>query len=378
MQLPPLSLYIHVPWCVRKCPYCDFNSHAAGQDIPEDLYIKTLLEDLQQDIGFVQGRQIETIFIGGGTPSLLSAQAYRDLFAGLKQQLNFADDIEITLEANPGTFEAEKFAAYRALGINRLSIGIQSFNDQHLQKLGRIHNSANAINAVKEARHAGFDNINLDLMHGLPGQTLQEAMADLEQAFALQPQHLSWYQLTLEPNTEFYSKPPVLPEDELLWDIQEQGQARIAAAGFAQYEISAYAKPGLRARHNLNYWQFADYLGIGAGAHGKITQPTENNIVRTRKTRLPKDYLAPQKISTRIADAVEKSERPLEFLMFALRLKDGVPLELFSQRTGCDFAEIADTWASLVKKGLLMPAHERLCCTGKGYLHLNYVLSAFD
>ncbi|MCP5334749.1 MAG: radical SAM family heme chaperone HemW [Oceanospirillaceae bacterium] len=378
MQLPALSLYIHVPWCVRKCPYCDFNSHAAGQEIPEELYVKTLLADLQQELPFVQGRSIDTIFIGGGTPSLLSATAYRDLFAGLKQQLTFAADIEITMEANPGTFEAEKFAAYRALGINRLSLGIQSFNDGHLQKLGRIHNSANAIHAVKEARHAGFDNINLDLMHGLPQQSEAQAMADLEQAFALQPQHLSWYQLTLEPNTEFYSRPPQLPDDDTLWQIQEAGQQRIAAAGFAQYEISAYAKPGRRARHNLNYWQFADYLGIGAGAHGKISLPAENKILRTRKTRLPKDYMAEGKIPLALIDEVSSAERPLEFLMFALRLKEGVPRALFSATTGCDFAVIADTWAELQKKGLLHAPDERLCCTEKGYLHLNYVLGQFE
>lgn len=378
MQLPPLSLYIHVPWCVRKCPYCDFNSHAAGPEIPEALYVQTLLADLQQDLSYVQGRQIHSIFIGGGTPSLLSAQAYRDLFTGLQQQLIFADDIEITLEANPGTFEAEKFAAYRALGINRLSIGIQSFHDEHLQKLGRIHNSANAIHAVKEARRAGFDNINLDLMHGLPGQSLQQAMADLEQAFALKPQHLSWYQLTLEPNTEFYAKPPVLPEDELLWEIQEQGQARIAAAGFQQYEISAYAQPSRRAKHNVNYWQFGDYLGIGAGAHGKITLPAEDLILRTRKTRLPKDYLAPDKIPTRIAEPVEKADRPLEFLMFALRLKEGVKKDLFQATTGCDFSSIASVCAALVQKGLLEDNNAYLRCTEKGYLHLNYVLGQFE
>lgn len=378
MHLPPLSLYIHVPWCVRKCPYCDFNSHTAGPDIPEVLYMQILLADLQQDLAYVQGRKIHSIFIGGGTPSLLSAQAYRDLFAGLKQQLVFEDDIEITMEANPGTFEAEKFAAYRQLGINRLSLGIQSFNDKHLQTLGRIHNSANAIHAVTEARNAGFDNINIDLMHGLPQQTLQEAMADLEQAFALKPQHLSWYQLTLEPNTEFYSKPPVLPADELLWDIQEQGQAKIATAGFQQYEISAYAQPSRRAKHNVNYWQFGDYLGIGAGAHGKITFPVESTIVRTRKTRLPKDYLAPDKISTRIAEPVEKAERPLEFLMFALRLKDGVPKDLYTATTGGDFADIESVWNELVQKGLLEDSTRHLRCTEKGYLHLNYVLGQFE
>ncbi|MEY8262974.1 MAG: radical SAM family heme chaperone HemW, partial [Bermanella sp.] len=317
LQLPPLALYIHVPWCVRKCPYCDFNSHQAPASLPEQDYVQALLDDLRGDAHWVQGRKIESIFIGGGTPSMLSVQAYEDLFSGLKQQLDFAADIEITLEANPGTFEAEKFAGYRKLGINRLSIGIQSFQDPQLKKLGRIHSAQQATAAVQMAIDAGFDNFNLDLMHGLPGQDLALALSDLRQAIALKPSHISWYQLTIEPNTEYFKYPPKLPQDETLWDIQEAGQALLAEHGFQQYEISAYAQEQRQARHNINYWQFGDYLGIGAGAHGKITLPNDNKIVRSNKTRLPKDYLNRAKIHSVNVSDIEMTDRHLEFFMNA-------------------------------------------------------------
>jgi len=294
IALPPLALYLHVPWCVRKCPYCDFNSHEAAAGLPEAEYVTALLADLDHDLAtlpdLVQGRAVSSVFIGGGTPSLFSAAAYERLFDGLRARLPFAADVEITLEANPGTVEQEKFRGYRALGINRLSIGVQSFAPDKLVALGRIHGRDEALHAAQAARAAGFDNFNLDLMHGLPGQTLEEALADIDQAIALGPTHLSWYQLTIEPNTVFYRDPPVLPEDDTLWAIQEAGQARLAAAGLQQYEVSAYAQAGRECRHNRNYWEFGDYLALGAGAHGKLTR--EGGVWRYQKTRLPRDYLA--------------------------------------------------------------------------------------
>lgn len=385
MVLPPLSLYIHVPWCVRKCPYCDFNSHKAENSLPEREYITALLDDLDVDLAWlnaqgVAARPIHSIFIGGGTPSLLSVQAYQDLFTGLKERLRFSDDIEITMEANPGTFEAEKFKGYRQLGINRLSIGIQSFQDHQLKHLGRIHSGQEAINAVNMAKAAGFDNFNLDFMHGLPDQTLEDALADLQQGIDLNPTHLSWYQLTIEPNTEFFKRPPVLPQDETLWAIQEAGQALLAQNGFDQYEISAYAQPGKQAKHNLNYWQFGDYLGIGAGAHGKLTIPhddiTQSKIYRTAKTRLPKDYLNLAKRFLVVQDNIEIEDRDLEFLMNALRLYHGVDKTLFSERTGLAYGQIEGKVNELAKQGLL-ESGDKLKTTPQGQLFLNELLEIF-
>jgi putative oxygen-independent coproporphyrinogen III oxidase len=385
MVLPPLSLYIHVPWCVRKCPYCDFNSHKADSSLPEREYITALLDDLDVDLAWlneqgVAARPIHSIFIGGGTPSLLSVDAYQDLFSGLKKRLRFSDDIEITMEANPGTFEAEKFKGYRALGINRLSIGIQSFQDHQLKHLGRIHSGQEAINAVNMAKTAGFDNFNLDFMHGLPDQTLEDALADLQQGIDLNPTHLSWYQLTIEPNTEFFKRPPVLPQDETLWAIQEAGQQLLADNGYDQYEISAYAKQGKQAKHNLNYWQFGDYLGIGAGAHGKLTIPhddiTQSKIYRTAKTRLPKDYLNLAKRFLVVQDNIEIEDRDLEFLMNGLRLFHGVDKTLFSERTGLVYSDIEDKVDALIKQGLL-ESGDKLKTTTQGQLFLNALLEKF-
>ncbi len=376
LQLPPLSLYIHIPWCIRKCPYCDFNSHQAGTELPEQDYIQALLADLDHDLPWVQGREIQSIFFGGGTPSLFSAAAYQVLFNGLQQRLSFAPDIEITLEANPGTFEAEKFAAYRQLGINRLSIGIQSFHPPHLQALGRVHDSAQAMRAVELAQQAGFDNFNLDLMYGLPGQTVEQALADIRQALVFNPPHLSWYQLTIEPNTEFYKTPPRLPQDDDLWDIQEAGLALLAQQGFEHYEISAHAKPGQAARHNLNYWQFGDYLGIGAGAHGKITLPHTGQIIRTQKTRLPKDYLNPVKPCLSSQQAIATDEIGLECLMNALRLKDGMPTAAFLQRTGLTLDAVAKPVQKARQLGLLQ-VDERIMATAKGQQYLNELLALF-
>lgn len=375
-QLPPLALYIHIPWCVRKCPYCDFNSHAASPVLPEEEYVDALLADLDQDLAAVYGRPLSSIFFGGGTPSLFSAAALGRLLAGVEQRIPFTADIEITLEANPGTFEQDKFVAYRKLGINRLSIGIQSFQPNKLEALGRIHTGDEALRSAEMARRAGFDNFNLDLMHGLPDQSLEEALDDLRQAIALAPTHLSWYQLTLEPNTVFWNQPPELPEDDILWDIQEAGQALLAEHGFSQYEVSAYARPGKAARHNLNYWSFGDFIGIGAGAHGKLSHP-DGRIVRTWKTRLPKDYLNPAKQFKAGEKTLTADELPFEFLMNALRLTPGVDAELFAQRTGLPLQTLAAARAEAEQKGLLQVEPTRLVATARGQLFLNDLLQYF-
>ncbi|NWB99346.1 radical SAM family heme chaperone HemW [Pseudomonas gingeri] len=374
--LPPLALYIHIPWCVRKCPYCDFNSHAASPVLPEEEYVDALLADLDQDLHAVYGRELSSIFFGGGTPSLFSAQALGRLLKGVEARIPFAGDIEITLEANPGTFEQEKFIAYRQLGINRLSIGIQSFQEEKLKALGRIHTGGEAVRAADMARQAGFDNFNLDLMHGLPDQSLEDALGDLRQAIALKPTHLSWYQLTLEPNTVFWNQPPVLPEDDTLWDIQEAGQALLAEHGYAQYEVSAYAQTGRAARHNLNYWSFGDFIGIGAGAHGKLSHP-DGRIVRTWKTRLPKDYLNPAKAFQAGEKALANEELPFEFLMNALRLTEGVDAVLFAQRTGLSLDNLNEARAEAEQSGLLQVEPSRLAATARGQLFLNDLLQYF-
>lgn len=374
--LPPLALYIHIPWCVRKCPYCDFNSHAAGPTLPEEEYVDALLADLDSDLRHAHGRPLTSIFFGGGTPSLFSDRALGRLLEGVEQRIPFAPDIEITLEANPGTFEQAKFKGYRSLGINRLSIGVQSFQEAKLKALGRIHNGDEAIRAADMARAAGFDNFNLDLMHGLPEQSIEDALFDLRTAIAQAPTHLSWYQLTMEPNTVFWSQPPTLPEDDLLWDIQEAGQALLAVEGYAQYEVSAYAQPGRQARHNLNYWTFGDFLGIGAGAHAKLSRP-DGRILRTWKTRLPKDYLAPGKAYQAGERLLDADELPFEFLMNVLRLTDGAPAELFSQRTGLSLAQLDVARREAERRGLLQVDATRLVATAKGQLFLNDLLQLF-
>ena len=371
---PPLGLYIHVPWCVRKCPYCDFNSHTFTGELPEHAYLEALVEDLRQDLALVRERPVSTVFIGGGTPSLMSPAFYQSLFQRLGELVSFSPDAEITLEANPGTVEQSRFQGFREAGINRLSIGIQSFNPKHLTRLGRIHDDREAHRAIEAAFSAGFSNINLDLMHGLPEQTPQEALADLEAALAWQTPHLSWYQLTLEPNTEFYSRPPALPEDDNLWEIWQAGRERLTRAGFRDYEVSAWAKPGQASRHNLNYWTFGDYLAIGAGAHGKASLAS-GEIIRFWKTRQPDAYL--NRISSRTAgkQAIEIDERPLEFMMNALRLQEGVGESLFGERTGLSLATIAPILATLRDEGLLEP--RRLQATERGRQYLNSVLERF-
>ncbi len=379
-MLIPLSLYIHIPWCIKKCPYCDFNSHS-DKDIPEKAYIAALKKDLLTEKPFSNGRKLTSIFIGGGTPSLFSAESISEILDFAEREIGFADNIEITLEANPGTAEQQRFAGYRQAGINRLSMGVQSFNDLHLQKLGRIHSSDNAKQAFSMARQAGFDNINLDLMHGLPGQSITEAMSDLESAFELTPEHLSWYQLTIEPNTAFYSAPPVLPHDETLIDIQEQGQKLLAKNGYQQYEVSAYCKNAQQSQHNLNYWQFGDYLAIGAGAHGKYSQVTNDNALtvhRRNKTRQPSAYLSRTDHFTAQQSTIEPEDLPLEFMMNALRLSKGVPRDYFQQRTGLDFSVVAPILSQLQQQSLISSDSQRIGTTAQGLLFLNNILEKFD
>ena len=378
LQLPPLSLYIHIPWCIKKCPYCDFNSHSAGKQLPEDLYIQALIRDLHNDLNFVQRRSLQSIFFGGGTPSLFTAKSIETILQETEKAIPFASDIEITLEANPGTFEQEKFSGYHEAGVNRLSIGIQSFNNRHLQALGRIHSSKEAATAVKSARQSGFENFNLDLMHGLPEQTPEQALIDLQQAIDLNPSHISWYQLTIEPNTSFYRKPPILPVENVLDEIQQHGQQLLADNGYQQYEVSAYSKAGKQSRHNLNYWQFGDYLGIGAGAHGKITQPEIQQITRTRKTRLPTDYLARNDSFLADKTIIANDQMPLEFMMNALRLNQGVSADLFAQRTGLTLANISPALNELKNLNLLENVDDRIVTTPKGHQFLNSILERFS
>jgi oxygen-independent coproporphyrinogen-3 oxidase len=374
--LPPLSLYVHIPWCVRKCPYCDFNSHAQHGELPEREYLTALIADLQMDRPFAQQRELQSIFFGGGTPSLLSPHIVGELLAAVNERIGFAADIEITLEANPGTTEQQRFADFRAAGVNRLSLGIQSLNPQHLQTLGRIHDREQAIAAVQQARKAGFDNINLDLMHGLPAQTVANACADLQQALALEPEHLSWYQLTIEPNTEFYKRPPTLPEDDTLAEIQEAGFVLLQQAGFDHYEVSAFCQPGRASIHNCNYWQFGDYIGIGAGAHGKVTQ-RDGAVARTHKTRLPRDYLASGGRCQRNLEVIPPSSLPFEFMMNALRLNHGFARELFGARTGLPWQAVARQIETLADRGLLQVEGDIVAPTPMGQRFLNDVLAEF-
>ncbi len=374
-QLPPLSLYIHIPWCVRKCPYCDFNSHAQRGDLPEAAYIAAMFEDLDQDLDYIQGRELASIFIGGGTPSLFSASAYAQLFDGLRQRLRFSRDIEITLEANPGTLEQGRFAAYRELGINRLSIGVQSFDAQQLKKLGRIHSAGDALAAIASARDAGYDNFNIDLMHGLSGQTEADALNDLRMAIDSGAPHISWYQLTIEANTEFYKRPPELPQESALMAMQRAGFALLSAAGLARYEVSAFARDGRRARHNLNYWRFGDYLALGAGAHGKVTLP--GGVRRYQKTRKPEDYLNRSPSRTSQSQGVIDADLPFEFMMNALRLRGGVESALYSQRTGLPLAAVAPTLERLQTRGLLIDDPQRIACSERGFAFIDSILSEF-
>lgn len=374
----PLSLYIHTPWCVQKCPYCDFNSHALkSSTVPESDYVAQLLRDLEHDLPQVWGRRVHSIFIGGGTPSLFSPEQISNIINGVRSRMTVSPEAEITLEANPGTVEQQRFAGFLDAGINRLSLGIQSFNPTHLKRLGRIHDGDEAIRAIEAANAAGFDNVNLDLMFGLPEQSQTQALEDLQQAIELAPTHLSWYQLTLEPNTAFHHRPPPLPEDDAIWAMQEAGQARLAKAGYQQYEISAYARsPRLHCQHNLNYWQFGDYLGIGAGAHGKLTHP-DGRITRLWKHKHPKAYLGATDTFVAGQRTLDDDDKICEFMMNALRLTDGVPPKTFEQRTGLSLSSIAPTLEALVADGLIIHTPEQLRTTPKGMQFLNSVLTRF-
>jgi oxygen-independent coproporphyrinogen-3 oxidase len=374
--LPPLGLYVHLPWCIRKCPYCDFNSYEKKDELPERKYVDALLRDLDAEIPLVGGRALTSIFIGGGTPSLFSGSAIALLLDGIRARITTATDIEITLEANPGAAESARFAEFRAAGVNRLSVGVQSLRDPVLRALGRVHGPAEAIAAVRAARRAGFENVNIDLMYGVPGDEPAGAIADLERALALNPSHLSWYQLTLEPNTHFERHPPILPDDDKVIDIERAGRELLANRGFERYEVSAYARPGFRCRHNLNYWEFGDYLGIGAGAHGKLTVAGGANE-RRAKTRNPRTYLA--LAGTKAAGTVERVDSPdalvTEFLMNALRLVDGVDAGLLMERTGQPLDRLDASLRKIRQRGWMTDLPDRLQATPEGMQSLNRVLA---
>ncbi|EOA05480.1 coproporphyrinogen III oxidase [Herbaspirillum frisingense GSF30] len=374
--LPPLSLYVHFPWCVRKCPYCDFNSHEVKGSFPEEDYLDALRLDLEQALPLIWGRKINTIFIGGGTPSLLSAAGLDRLLSDLRTLLPFDADIEITMEANPGTFEADKFRSYRESGINRLSIGIQSFNAQHLEALGRIHDGDQARKAV-EIAHSNFDNFNLDLMYALPRQTLAEAQADITTALAFAPSHLSLYHLTLEPNTLFARFPPAVPDEDASADMQDMIATLTSADGYANYEVSAYAQPGRRARHNLNYWQFGDYLGIGAGAHSKLSFP--HRIVRQMRYKHPQAYLDQTRAGRPIQEEAEIGRDALgfEFMLNALRLTEGFSPNLFAERTGMSLNQIGKQLDLAEQKGMLYRDHAVIRPTDLGRRFLNDLQEIF-
>ena len=373
---PPLSLYIHIPWCVRKCPYCDFNSHAAREEIPEDAYINALIADLEQDLPAVWGRTIETVFIGGGTPSLFSPAGIDRLLGAVRARVPLKPDAEITLEANPGTVDQARFKGFRDAGINRLSIGIQSFQAGLLQRIGRIHNDREAIAAIEAAQQAGFSNLNLDLMFGLPGQTIEQALADLRIATALQPTHISWYELTIEPNTWFYRHPPERPVDDDLWEMQQAGRMLLDATGFERYEVSAYARSGQLCRHNMNYWQFGDYLGIGAGAHAKISDAATQSITRTSRVKHPRTYLdtacSTQRISTTSRLSVD--DMVLEFALNALRLERGFSITTFTAATGLPYAAIEAIVNNGLADGLLAMQDDTIKPTLRGQRYLNELL----
>ena len=377
---PPLSLYVHLPWCVRKCPYCDFNSHAGKGALPFDAYVDALIADLDVDLPLAWGRIVHSVFFGGGTPSLFPPEAIDRFLQQASARLRFAPDVEITLETNPGTVEHGPFPGYRAAGVNRLSFGVQSFDDGCLQRLGRIHSSGDAERAVKSAQDAGFDNLNLDLMYALPQQTQAMALDDVERAIALSPTHISHYQLTLEPNTVFAARPPQgLPDADGAWDMQEACQARLAAAGFAQYEISAYARDGRQCQHNLNYWRFGDYLGIGAGAHGKLTLGATQQVLRRWKLKHPTDYLAKAGTAAAIGgDEYLTAQRlPFDFMLNALRLNEGVPAALFTARTGLPLTAIADRLADARARDWLEPDDAWLRPTELGRRFANDVIGLF-
>lgn len=377
---PPLSLYIHLPWCIKKCPYCDFNSHESSTGkIEEEKYIDSLIRDFESSLSLIHDRDIVSIFIGGGTPSLFTAQALERLLTTIDQHIGLKAGVEVSLEANPGAADHERFAAYRQIGINRLSIGIQSFNTDHLKSIGRVHNGDQAQDAIRFAKAAGFDQINLDLMYGLPGQQLEHALQDLNSAISQDTVHLSWYQLTLEPNTLFYKKPPVLPIDEKIWEIQDKGKVLLTEAGFKNYEISAYARNEKYCQHNLNYWQFGDYLGIGAGAHSKITDPDKNMISRYTRHKIPDRYMQLSGKDEMVTGNWQLSieDTILEFMMNSLRLSDGFSTLLFEERTGLSINSLKLQLDKAKQCGWLDITDEKIIPTNKGLTFLNDLLQCF-
>ncbi|WNH48032.1 radical SAM family heme chaperone HemW [Stenotrophomonas aracearum] len=377
---PPLSLYVHLPWCVRKCPYCDFNSHQGKGELPFEAYIDALVRDLDQDLPLVWGRVVNSVFFGGGTPSLFPPEAIDRFLQAASARLRFAPNLEVTLETNPGTAEHGRFDRYRAAGVNRISFGIQTFNDAALQRLGRIHDSGEAERAVKLAQDAGYDNFNIDLMYALPEQTLAQAEHDLERAFALQPTHLSHYQLTLEPNTVFFARPPQgIPDDDAAWDMQEHCQRLLAEAGYAQYEVSAYARPGRQSQHNLNYWRFGDYLGIGAGAHGKISSGAGQNVLRRWKHKHPQTFMDTAGTAASLGgdEVIDAGRLPFEYMLNLLRLHEGFSLRDFESRTGLERARIAAPVQLAVERGWLTVDGDRVQPTELGRRFTNDVVELF-
>ena len=383
LEKPPLSLYIHIPWCIKKCPYCDFNSHQAEGSFEEDKYTRKLYDDFLLELNRLsdRDRELQSIFIGGGTPSLFKGDSFRFLLTNIKSHLKFSKHIEITLEANPGAVDSKRFQAYFDAGINRLSIGVQSFNDKYLSKLGRIHTSNDAIKSIEMARAVGFDNINLDIMHSLPEQSVEAAIEDLRLAVEQNPSHISWYQFTIEPNTYFYSYPPELPSESAQDSILEVGTKILKTHSFSQYEVSAFSKNSMKSSHNHNYWLFGDYLGIGSGAHGKLTLPSENKLIRTNKPKRPDHYMSHSLDSVTQLREVSNDERTIEFLMNALRLKDGFSQSLFEARTGNEFSEISSKISNLIENGLIelnkIQGKYFYSASKKGYKFLDTLLGEF-
>jgi len=379
LKPPPLSLYVHLPWCVKKCPYCDFNSHAIRGEVPAEQYIEALIADLENDLPLVWGRTIHSVFFGGGTPSLFSAAQIDYFLAAVRSRLQLAPAAETTLEANPGTIEHDSFNAYRDAGINRVSLGVQSFDDAALARIGRIHGRREAEQAIRSIRDAGLDNFNIDLMYGLPQQGLQAALADVAEALRHQPSHLSHYQLTLEPNTAFHAQPPALPGEDQCWEMQAACSDLLEAQGYEQYEISAWSHPGRQCTHNLNYWRYGDYLGIGAGAHGKITLAGAGEIRRVAKQRHPQAYLQAMKSGLWRAEehAVSKPERCFEFFLNQLRLRTGVHVQDFESRTGLDWSTAAEAVSRAQSSGLLQQRGQMLVATELGWRFINDIQALF-
>ena len=383
LEQPPLSLYIHIPWCIKKCPYCDFNSHQANESFEEDKYTNKLYDDFLVELNRLddKNRELQSIFIGGGTPSLFKGDSFYFLLTRIKSHLKFSENIEITIEANPGAVDSEKFRAYFDAGINRISLGVQSFDDKYLSKLGRIHTSNDAIKSIEVAKSAGFENINLDIMHGLPEQSIEAAVEDLRIAIEQSPSHISWYQFTIEPNTYFYNYPPKLPSENIQDGIFEKGTKILSTHAFSQYEVSAFAQNSRKSFHNHNYWSFGDYLGIGSGAHGKLTLLNENKLIRTNKPKRPDHYMNHAVDSATQLREISTEERTIEFLMNALRLKEGFSQNLFEVRTGNEFSVISSKISKLIESGFIETnkIHEEdfYCASHKGYRFLNTLLGEF-